>query len=130
MSESELKLLGERWQRGDPPVLRGSRCERCGKTDFPSRSRCTGCWSPDVGDVDLPQRGIVHTYTTVHVSPHDWLDAPYSIGFVDLDDDVRVLTHLTGDPWIGADAQITELALGDRRIYGFDVDPPDRGDDA
>lgn len=130
MSESELLLLDERWQRGDTPVLRGSRCVSCGKTDFPARPRCTRCWSPDVQAVALPQRGTVYSYTTVHVSPHDWLQVPYRIGFVDLDDDVRVMAHLIGEPRIGAPAQITEIALGDRRVYAFEVDPSYRDDHA
>lgn len=121
-------LLADRWRPGDTPSLLGSSCEECGHTSFPPRPRCARCWSTEVRGVDLPKDGVVYTYTTVHASPHEWLQPPYRLGFIDLEGDgVRVLAHLDGEPRIGARAHLTGLTFGDRSVYGFAIQPSEDG---
>jgi uncharacterized OB-fold protein len=76
------------------PVLRGSRCTSCGQQAFPPRHRCTTCQHAMEQDVALPTQGTLYAFSTVHVSSSR--PVPYTLGFVDLPGDLRVLARLLG----------------------------------
>lgn len=76
--------------------LQANRCRRCGLTFFPRRNFCTECGGTDsLEDVRLSRTGTLHTFTEVHrASPG--LQTPYILGYVDLEDGVRILAPLAG----------------------------------
>jgi uncharacterized OB-fold protein len=91
----------------DEPQLIGSRCGSCGMTTFPAQDSCARCASTDMQEHLLPRRGVLWAWTTQDFPPPSppyggpTGDAfePYGIGYVQLDDDVRVESRLTvADP--------------------------------
>jgi uncharacterized OB-fold protein len=86
--------------------LVGGRCPGCGAHYFPARSVCSRCLCGDVQRVPLCSSGTLYTYTVVHQSLPQF-ETPYIIGYVDLDDNVRVAGQLV-------DVHADELELGMR----------------
>lgn len=84
---------------GTGVALCGARCPGCGGLAFPFTPVCYRCGTEPGVRVALATSGVLYTYTTVHVSSSR--PTPYSIGYVDLDDGVRVLAELRGDVAIG-----------------------------
>ena len=78
------------------PVLLGGECHACGKRSFPLRELCPYCASADLVKVSIASEGTLYSYTTVHVS--STRPTPYTIGYVDLDQNVRTLSLISGDP--------------------------------
>jgi uncharacterized OB-fold protein len=104
-----------------PPVLFGSRCERCGAHYFPSTSHCRhpGCRGARVLEVDLGRHGRLYSYTIQHYRPpppfsmEPW--APYAIGIVELPEGLRLLAMICGVPFaeleIGMEVELVSEAL-------------------
>ncbi len=109
------------------PVLVAARCAACGRDLVPDAAGL-----PDLRDPRAPSAyhigpgGRVYSYTTVHVSSSR--PTPYTLGYVDLDEGVRVLATLessgeieldarcrleisdAGDWWFVAEEQVSESA--------------------
>lgn len=76
-----------------------TRCAACGSLGFPPRNVCRACWGRDLRWVPLSPTGTLYSYTRVHVAPEAFRqDGAYAIGLVDLDDGVRLMCRLLGDP--------------------------------
>jgi len=83
--------------------LIGMRCSACGTLAFPKREVCSGCGADSgLEPARLSARGKLYTYTEVHAAPAGF-NTPYVIGYVDLDDGVRVFGQI--------DAAMSDLAL-------------------
>lgn len=114
-------------QVGNPRVTKliGSRCVYCGCLSFPNRLTCARCRADSAGLVEVELGPGGHLYTFAHVlqAPKPFRP-PYVIGYVDLDEGVRVFTQFEV-------ADAAELQLGMRveacvgRLYtddeGIDV---------
>lgn len=78
--------------------LTTSCCQGCGRLSFPPKPVCRNCWSEDVVWRELEPRGVLYSYTRVHVMPRAFIaDGLYDIGIVDLADGVRLMCRLVGD---------------------------------
>jgi uncharacterized protein len=112
------------WPSDDPRLI-GSQCPECGLVMFPARSTCPGCPSEKTDEVLLPARGTLWTFTTQSFRPKepyigpedpdaDWV--PYGVGYVDLDDVVKVEGRLTeADPaklQVGMDVELRIIPFG------------------
>jgi uncharacterized protein len=86
--------------------LVGGRCPECGAVYFPARSVCARCLCGDLERVPLCSSGTLYTYTVIHQSLPQF-ETPYVLGYVDLDDKVRVAGQLVG-------VEADELKLGMR----------------
>ena len=84
--------------------LVGGRCPGC-EAYFPARSVCSRCLRGDVERVPLCSSGSLYTYTVIHQSLPQF-ETPYILGYVDLDDKVRVAGQL-----VGVDADELELGM-------------------
>jgi uncharacterized OB-fold protein len=95
------------------PSLRGSVCPGCGGRAFPARRVCYRCGRPDPPAGAVGARGRLYSWTTVHASRTR--PVPYSLGYVDLAGDLRVLAPLGGDPagW-HCDAPVELVVSGER----------------
>jgi uncharacterized OB-fold protein len=51
--------------------------------------------SEDVQQKAMPSRGKLYSFTSVHVGPTKWR-RPLNVGYVDLENGVRVFAHLQG----------------------------------
>lgn len=84
-------------QASDGLALVGQQCNDCGRLLFPKTGVCPSCRSTRLSDHEMPQQGILYSWSVVHVAPKPWL-TPYVIGYVDLPNGVRVFSHIGGDP--------------------------------
>lgn len=79
----------------DRPALLGSECNACGCVHFPKRGRCPNCLG-ETSDHRLSRTGELYTYTRVR-SGIPKFDPPYTLGYVDLPEDVRIFTLIEGE---------------------------------
>ena len=85
--------------------LVGGRCPECGAFYFPARSVCSRCLCGDLERVPLSSSGSLYTYTVIHQSLPQF-ETPYVLGYVDLDDNVRVAGQL-----VDVEADALELGM-------------------
>lgn len=104
-ARSAVVESGGAWQ------LAGSVCEACGAVTFPSRTICHDCLSSDVRAEPVGNSGELYTWSTVHVSSSR--PVPYTLGYVDLPRELRVLAAIDADPASLRIGQRVELAVGD-----------------
>lgn len=86
------------WSEKEPRLI-GSRCTDCDRLAFPLRLVCFECGSLSVEKAGLVGLGTLYSYTKVWVS--STRSTPYMIGYVDLDDGVRLLASIdsTSNPY-------------------------------
>ena len=96
------------------PVLIGCGCRNCGARAFPTQPVCPGCMSEDIGEEEMSKSGILYSSATVHVGPPKWIK-PFDIGYVDLDNGVRLLTRLLGRPAIGDRVTLGVAKVGNEK---------------
>jgi uncharacterized protein len=110
--------------------LVGGRCSACSAVMFPLRKRCAACAGGQVARMLLPSRGTLWTYTVQRFMPPSppyrgstETFTPFGVGYVQLDDLVRVESRLIGDPEtfrIGMALQLVPLLDVDSEpIYAF-----------
>jgi len=75
------------------PHLLGSRCTDCETIVFPPVEVCPDCMSENVERRRIADRGMLYSWSVVHVAPRGWT-VPYIAAYVDLPDGVRVFAHL------------------------------------
>lgn len=78
------------------PALIAARCAACGTISFPVRAVCPSCASPAPEQLPVGPGGTLYSYATVHVSASR--PTPYTLGYVDLDEGVRVLATIEAPP--------------------------------
>lgn len=74
-------------------ALAASRCAHCGKPVFPAATICPFCLSTDNHPLPLRGSATLYSFTTVHTGPSTW-ETPYSIGYADFPNGVRVFAKL------------------------------------
>jgi uncharacterized OB-fold protein len=110
--------------------LVGGRCSACSAVMFPLPKRCAACAGSQVARMLLPSRGTLWTYTVQRFMPPSppyrgstETFTPFGVGYVQLDDIVRVESRLIGDPdtfSIGMALQLMPLLDVDGEpIYAF-----------
>lgn len=72
------------------------RCNRCERFIWYPREFCPYCGAVEVTWLQVSGRGRIYSVTVVRRAPHpDYADVvPYSVGLVELDEGVRVLTNI------------------------------------
>jgi len=81
----------------DQVHLLGSVCASCGALAFPPRQVCAVCRSTSLRRSRLGGTGRLYTYAIVRQAPKEF-PTPYIIGYVDLDEGVRVFTQVLAGP--------------------------------
>jgi hypothetical protein len=89
--------------------LSTTRCRACGSLRFPPRAWCPDCLSEDLEWIALSGKGRVAAFSTQETAVR--FRAPDVIGLVDLDEGVRVLSHVAG--------RYEDLSIGDRVSVDF-----------
>ena len=77
------------------PRLMGGKCASCGALSFPKRKVCGECLAMEIVDAPLSSEGVLYSYSLVHQAPKGW-DLPYVLGYVDLPEGIRILSHIEG----------------------------------
>jgi len=78
--------------------IMGGRCTSCGGVYVPARPRCPACRDGPMAEVELADRGVITSYTVVHV-PFDGmtLELPFVSAWVRLDGADVSIPHLLGE---------------------------------
>ena len=77
--------------------LMAGKCARCGKTHLPPRPLCDNCYSQQFEWVEASGKGKLLTYTVIHIaSPQFQALAPYAVGIVQLENDLRIPGMISG----------------------------------
>lgn len=99
---------------GDMIRLRGSKCGHCGALAFPPRTVCAICRRTGQEPIPLGSKGRLYTYAIVRQAPKGF-PTPYVIGYVDLEEGVRVFTRVLTEPGqqlrLGMPMSLTTLTL-------------------
>lgn len=105
------------------PVLFGSRCTNCDNHMYPRQSGCPRCMFDEQEDIELAQTGTLWTWTIQafppkappYLGPVGADFVPYGVGYVELENQVRVEARLTiADPdqlQIGMEMEIVAQVL-------------------
>jgi uncharacterized OB-fold protein len=98
------------------PLLIGSRCAACAIVTFPVQDACPRCAATAMAEHRLPRRGRLWAWTTQEFPPPSPPYAgptgdafePFAVGYVELANEVKVETRLTGaDAWrIGMEVEL------------------------
>lgn len=76
-------------------------CQNCQKQTFPPKPVCPHCWSPRVDWSELSAHGTLYSWTRIHAAPTAFAgEAPYAVGIVDLDSNIRLACRLVERPGI------------------------------
>ena len=71
---------------GKSPMLMGGYCAHCDAYFFPRPRYCPRCLEiPESREIG--NKGRIHSFTSVRTKPPLGLPQPYSVGYVDLDDE-------------------------------------------
>jgi len=85
------------WRALDDGALLGTRCEACTKLSFPPRRICTACGAQETSWVEFSGKGTLYSATVIHAGPSlYWAGGPYTVGIVDLEEGVRLITRILG----------------------------------
>jgi len=76
--------------------LIGGSCASCGTKMYPKAPVCPSCMSAEVAEEVMPDKGTLYSYSILAVGPAHF-DKPVKLGYVDLPNGVRVLSHLRGE---------------------------------
>lgn len=86
------------WQGLANGVFQIGKCKACGDLQFPPRPQCPGCHSDEMEWQAVAGTGILYASTRIHAAGGPFACmSPYSVGLVDLDEGIRVLTRLMHD---------------------------------
>ena len=77
----------------DGSALLGCQCVSCGTTFFPKGPICLGCQSDELKEVRLSRQGTLYSHATA-LMPSAHFKPPYSVGLIDLPEDIRVFAPL------------------------------------
>jgi len=77
---------------------------------FPRIAVCSKCMSESFVDEPMPELGKLYSWTTVHVGPQR-MHKPIVLGYVDLDNGVRVFSHLSANDRPLAISQSVRLSV-------------------
>ena len=69
-----------------PPSLLGGLCKACDRRYFPRPRYCPVCLGPTEETV-LGSEGKIYSYTVIRRKPPLGLPNPYSVGYIDLDEE-------------------------------------------
>lgn len=84
------------WQATKKHKLLIQRCPDCGKNVFYPKRYCPNCLSDRLEWIETKGRGKVYSFSVClsNAAPGFENDVPYTVAVVDLEEGVRVLTHI------------------------------------
>lgn len=72
------------------------RCTGCGALRMPPRPMCPECQSLEWDSIESSGRGTVHSYVIPQYPPLPFMEYPYVVALIDLDEGVRLVSNLCG----------------------------------
>ena len=100
------------WDAAAHHRLVAQRCAGCGVLRHPPRPMCPHCHALDVDVAELSGRGTLYSYAVLHHAQHPECDYPVLAALVDLDEGVRLVSHLV-------DVDPADIEIGMRLEVSF-----------
>ena len=99
----------EFWEACNRKDLVIQHCPRCDTLRHPPRPMCPGCRKGDLDWKKVSGLGTIYSYTITHQAIHPALRdrVPWTVIMVDLDEGVRMISHLT-------DSSVENVRIGMR----------------
>ncbi|MFD5121946.1 Zn-ribbon domain-containing OB-fold protein [Streptomyces sp. NPDC058385] len=112
------------WQALSDEQLTFQRCADCEQAVWPAHSLCTHCGSPELSWEQSGGRGTIYSFSTIMRGPTPvWSGiAPYTVGFVQLDEGYYLFTQIEGDPadiGIGKEVSVRFVQRGEQKLPVF-----------
>lgn len=99
--------------------IEGGRCPSCGAVYVPPRPRCPTCHAGPLVPQPVDERGVVVSYTVVHIPPYgSRVEVPFAWAWIQLDGTAAPFPHLLGD--LAPDA--IEVGLPVRAVWQDDAE--------
>ena len=96
------------------PFVKGGKCGACGFVALSPQPICPSCWAEGtMADYPIGRTGRLYSSTVIHALPAGF-EAPYSVGYVNLEQGMRIFAHLEGgkrQPAIGEELELTIAAV-------------------
>lgn len=93
------------------------RCASCGVLRHPPRPMCPECNSLDWDTIEASGHGTVHSFVMPQHPQFPFMEYPYIVVLVDLDEGVRVVSNLVDiapdDAWIGMSVVVDYVTFDD-----------------
>jgi hypothetical protein len=70
------------------------RCAGCGALRNPPRPMCPECGSLEWDTIESSGSGTVHSFAVPRHPPFPFMDYPYIVALIDLDEGVRIVSNL------------------------------------
>ena len=105
----------------------GTKCPKCRRVQLPPKSYCGVCFEPCTEWVELPNRGVLESFTTVHMEwPGQPMKPPYTYGYIKLRGANTHLYHLIEeieerDIRVGLEVEAVWLDLAQRKGNLYDI---------
>lgn len=98
MAPRENNFTAKFWHALDEGRFLVSKCDACGHLSFPPKRACPRCTSVVMRWREITGRGRLYSLTRVHAGPSRFAgEMPYTVGIVDLDEGVRLVTRIIDD---------------------------------
>jgi uncharacterized OB-fold protein len=101
-------------------------CNACRRFTFPPKPHCPVCWSSEVEWKELGGRGRLYSYTINYAPPRGMIvEAPYAIGIIDLDEQVRLMCRVIDAPeahHIDSPVRLVTLAYEDGPLFAVRIE--------
>ena len=101
------------WEGTQQGELRIQRCGGCGLLRHPPGPMCPECGATKPKYLVSDGRGVVHSYVVHHHPQVPGKQTPFVIALVELDEGVRMLGELDGEPEVGLPVEVVFTKVDD-----------------
>ena len=105
----------------------GTKCPKCRRVQLPPKGFCGVCFEPCTEWVELPNRGVLESFTTVYMDfPGQPMKPPYTYGYIKLSGANTHLYHLIEeiqekDLHVGLEVEAVWLDAAERKGNLYDI---------
>ncbi|MET8811642.1 OB-fold domain-containing protein [Streptomyces sp. NPDC004549] len=112
------------WEALAEEHLTFQRCADCAQAVWPAHSSCPHCGSAELSWERSSGHGTIYSYSTIMRGPTPvWSAiAPYTVGFVQLDEGYFLFTQIEGEPddiEIGKEVSVRFVQRGEQKLPVF-----------
>ncbi len=110
--------------------IMATKCKHCGRIYFPPQADCPYCMRSDMEWVDVPNEGVLETFTIVNIKPTTFSHYDdYVLAIARFGDGIKVLAWLRVDEKsrvrIGMRVKLTVIKRIPEGYYTFELEPID-----
>jgi uncharacterized OB-fold protein len=99
MAEAQSEIWpGLTGQDGQGAYIAGAKCSHCGFVVLGPHDLCPSCWTRQaMAPVPIGRSGTLYSYSVIEQLPSGY-QKPFAIGYIDIEEGLRVFAHLRNEP--------------------------------